>query len=121
MASVYKMKLPTLQAVQYDGKNSKEVKELVGDTSEGKEILVSADPVQWEEKEVEGAEPVEVPIEPPPKDPNAPKTKKVVPKEQVEKKVPLKVKEGDWVTKDVSNQKVEVNPEGFPEDYEQMV
>jgi hypothetical protein len=67
MASVYKMKLPTLQAVQFDGKNSKEVKELVGDTSEGKEILVSADPVQWEEKEVEGAEPVEVPIEPPPR------------------------------------------------------
>jgi hypothetical protein len=121
MASVYKMKLPMLQAVQFDGKNSKEVKELVGDTSEGEEILVSHDPPQWEEKEIKGAEPVEVPIEPPPKDPNAAKTKKVAPKEQVEKKVPLKVKEGDWVTKDVPTLKVEVNPKGFPEDYEQLV
>jgi hypothetical protein len=121
MASVYKMKLPTLQAVQFDGKNGKEVKKMVGDDSQGEEILVSHVPPQWEEKEIKGAEPVEVPVEPPPKDPNAPKTKKVVPKEQVEKKVPLKVKEGDWVTRDVSNQKVEVNPEGFPEKYEQLV
>jgi hypothetical protein len=120
MASVFKLRLPILQAVQYDGKNEKEVKALVGDDSEGKEVLVSADPPKYEEKVIEGAEPVEVPIEPPPKDPHAPKTKKELPKEQVEKKVELKLKKGDWVTKDTANGKIEVDPEGFPNDYEQL-
>jgi hypothetical protein len=120
MAATFKLRIPILSAVQYDGKNEDEVKELVGDTSEGEEILVSADPPQWEEKPVKDAEPVEVPIEPPPKDPHAPKTKKEIPKEQVEKKVPLKVKKDDWVTKDTANGKVEVNPPEFPEKYEQL-
>ena len=120
MAATYKLRLPLLEAVQYNEKNEEEVKKLVGDTSEGKEVLVSADPPQWEEKPVKGAEPVEVTIDPPPKDPHAPKTKKEIPKEQVEKKVPLKVKKDDWVTKDTANGKVEVNPEGFPDKYEQL-
>jgi hypothetical protein len=120
MAATYKLRLPLLEAVQYNEKNDAEVKKLVGDESEGKEILVSAEPQQWEEKPIEGAEPVEVTIEPPPRDPNAPKTKKEVPKQQVEKKVPLKVKKDDWVTKDTANGKVEVNPEGFPDKYEQL-
>jgi hypothetical protein len=120
MAATFKLRIPILSAVQYDGSNDKEVKELVGDTSEGEEILVSHEPPQWEEKPIKGAEPVEVVIDPPPRDPHAPKTKKEVPKEQVEKKTPLKVKKDDWVTKDTANGKIEVNPDGFPEEYEQL-
>lgn len=117
----YRWKIPMLSAVQFDEKNYKEVKALVGDESDdAKKILVSADPPQFEEKEVEDAEPIEVPVEPEPKDPNAPKTKKVKPKEQVEKKHELKVKRGDWVTKNVANGHIEINPEGFPEEYEQL-
>jgi hypothetical protein len=120
MAATFKLRIPILSAVQYDGKNEDEVKELVGDTSEGDEILVSHEPPQWEEKPIKGAEPVEVVIDPPPRDPHAPKTKKEIPKEQVEKKTPLKVKKDDWVTKDTANGKIEVNPDGFPEKYEQL-
>jgi hypothetical protein len=117
---VFRLRLPLYEAVQYNEKNEEEVKKLVGDDSEGREILVSADPVEYEEKEIEPAEPVEVPIEPPPTDPEAPKTEWKVPTEQVEKKVPLVVAKDDWVTKDAANGKIEVNPEGFPDDFEQL-
>lgn len=121
MSNVYRWKIPTLAAEQFDGKNYATIKALVGDTSDDKEkIHVSHFPPKYEEKEIEDAEPIEVPVEPAPKDPHAPKTKKVQPKEQVEKKEELKVKKGDWVTKNVANGKVEVNPEGFPDSYEQL-
>jgi len=117
----FKWRVPMLSAVQFDGKNTAEIKEFVGDESDDKDkIMVSADPPEYEEKKIEDAEPVEVPIEPPPKDPHAPKTKKVQPTEQVEKKTELKVKKGDWVTNDVATNKIEVNPEGFPDEFEQI-
>src|SRR4029077_20001348 len=124
--AVYKWRIPMLAAVQFNGKNHREVKELIGDDSEEKEKFM-LHTGEFEEVEPAPAEPqagegeqqpaqgegeaspgttgdAELPAEPP-----------EPPKEKLEE---LSVAEGDWVTKDVSNGKIEVNPEGFPEKFE---
>ena len=107
--AVYKWRIPMLAAVQFNGKNQKEVKELIGDDSEEKEKFM-LHTGEYEEPEAP-AEPEQLPEgeaqpEPPPT------------AEPVEKLEELSVAEGDWVTKDVANGKIEVNPEGFPEKFE---
>jgi hypothetical protein len=108
--AVYKWRIPMLQAVQFNGKNYDEVKELIGDDSGEKEkfMLHTGEyeepeaPAESEQQPVEG-EGGEAPAEP---------------TEPVEKLEELTVAEGDWVTKDAANGKIEVNPEGFPEKFE---
>ncbi len=115
--AVYKWRIPMLAAVQFNGKNYDEVKELIGDDSGEKEkfMLHTGEfeepeappaPAEGEEQPAEGQAPAEA----------APTGE--APAEPVEKLEELSVSEGDWVTKDVSNGKIEVNPEGFPEKYE---
>ena len=111
--AVYKWRIPMLQAVQFNGKNYDEVKELIGDDSGEKEKFM-LHTGEYEEPEAP-TEPEQLPEgeaqpEPPPTG--------EAPAEPVEKLEELSVAEGDWVTRDVSNGKVEVNPEGFPEKFE---
>jgi hypothetical protein len=136
--ATYRWRIPMVQAVQFDGKNHDEVKELIGDESEGEEFLIGTG--EFEEPEVavppptgEGEQPPaegEAAPQPPeggeeavPVNPDGvgaiPYDPKAKPKEgPVEKTEPLTVAEGDWVVKDVPTGKVEVNPEGFPDEYE---
>lgn len=122
-----------MQAVQFDGKNTAEVKALVGDTSEGEEIRVGTG--EYEEPKVE-AEPqitegenvgeggeeskpaasAEVNPDGVGAVPYDPKRKPAA--GPVEKTEVLKVNEGDWVVKDAASGEVEVNPEDFPDKYE---
>ena len=105
--ALYRWRIPILKALQYDGKNKKEVKALIGDTSESEDPTIATgkyeEPPQEAKHLKKGEEPEPAPA------PAGP------PKEIREK---LKVKEGDWVTVDTMNAKIEVNPEGFPEKYE---
>jgi hypothetical protein len=138
--AVYKWRIPMLAAVQFDGKNHKAVKELIGDDSEEKEKFMlhtgkfeepEAQPQPEAEGQPEGTEGTQsgevqgdqqqVPGGATGDDSSrgttgdAEKEAPEPPKEILEE---LTVSEGDWVTKDVANGKVEVNPEGFPEKYE---
>jgi hypothetical protein len=113
--AVYKWRVPMLSAVQYDGKNDEEIKTLIGDDSgeEGFHVWNG----EYEEPEAPPTEP-EPPVEGE-EQPEPVVAEAVEPAEPPEKKYEdLAVAEGDWVTKDVANGKVEVNPEGFPEKYE---
>jgi hypothetical protein len=120
--AVYKWRIPMLAAVQFNGKNYDEVKELIGDDSGEKEKFMlhtgeyeepeapaEPTPVEGEGEQPSGEAPAE-PAEPP--------LTGEAPAEPVEKLEELSVAEGDWVTKDVANGKIELNPEGFPEKYD---
>jgi hypothetical protein len=115
--AVYKWRVPMLQAVQFNGKNYDEVKKLIGDDSGEKEKFMLH---TGEYEEVEAPpEPEQQPVEgeggEAPAEPTEPAEPPEPPKEKLEE---LTVAEGDWVTKDVANAKIEVNPEGFPEEFE---
>jgi hypothetical protein len=120
--AVYRWRIPMLAAVQFDGKNHKVVKELIGDDSEEKEKFMlktgkfeEAEPAETKaEAQPEGEEVPEGEPQPEPSGEGA-EAPAEAPKEILEE---LTVAEGDWVTKDVASGKVEVNPEGFPEKYE---
>jgi len=111
--AVYKWRVPMLSAVQYDGKNDEEIKTLIGDDSGEDGFHVwngeyeAVEPPPEPEPPVEGEEQPEQPV--------AAEATAEAPEKKYED---LAVAEGDWVTKDVANGKVEVNPEGFPEKYE---
>ena len=126
--AVYKWRIPMLAAVQFDGKNYDEVKELIGDDSGEKEKFM-VHTGKFEETEA-APEP-----EPQPEGEEAPeqgagpesagttgdaelKAAEAPPEPPKEILEELTVAEGDWVTKDVANGKIEVNPEGFPQEYE---
>jgi hypothetical protein len=134
--AVYKWRIPMLSAVQFNGKNYDEVKELIGDDSGEKEKFMLHTGEYEEEPAVSGrkkhhhkkaaAEPQAGEGEEQPQQGEGPDSRGVSgdaelepppepPKEKLEE---LSVSEGDWVTKDVANGKVEVNPEGFPDKYE---
>lgn len=111
---VYVWRVPRLKAVQFDGKNNAEIKALLGDESPGEEPSVGTGkfeepPKQEKKPETHGHEKDKAPAPEPPPVPAEP------PKEIREK---LKLKEGDWVTVDLGNGKVEVNPKDFPEKYD---
>ena len=116
--AVYKWRIPMLAAVQFNGKNYDEVKELIGDDSGEKEKFM-LHTGEFEEVEPAPAEPEQQPVEgeeqPSGEAPAEPAEPPEPPKEKLEE---LTVAEGDWVTKDVANGKIEVNPEGFPEKFE---
>ena len=105
MSATYKLKIPVLQAVQYTGENIKEIKDFVGDTSPGEELMVSTGKYTTPPPPVE---PVEGEEPPPPAPP-------FVPEEIFEE---WDISEGDWATKDAVTGKIEINPEGFPDKYE---
>ena len=141
--AVYRWRIPLLAAVQFNGKNYDEVKELIGDDSGEKEKFMLhtgkfEEPEPAPQTQAEG-EPAPEGGEVQPSgeiqgdQPQVPggvtgdtessrgKTGDATaepaepPKEILE---PLSVSEGDWVTKDVASGKIEVNPEGFPDKYE---
>jgi hypothetical protein len=125
--AVYKWRIPMLAAVQFNGKNYDEVKELIGDDSGEKEKFMLHTGEYEEVEPAAPAEPVAGEGEQQPEqgggeaspgttgDAQLPAEPPEPPKEKLEE---LSVAEGDWVTKDVSNGKIEVNPEGFPEKFE---
>jgi hypothetical protein len=132
--AVYRWRIPLLAAVQFNGKNYDEVKELIGDDSGEKEKFMlhtgkfeepapapeaptegEAQPsgeIQGDQPEVPGGVTGDTESS---RGKTGDAEKVEPPKEILEE---LTVAEGDWVTKDTASGKIEVNPEGFPDKYE---
>jgi hypothetical protein len=62
--ATYKWRIPVVQAVQFNGENHDEVKELIGDESEGEEFLVGTGEYEEPKEEKPKKEPKEKPKAP---------------------------------------------------------